>query len=166
MKQTNQMKQKTSRDVGKYAKYFRFPAMILLLSLLCSQVFAQSILIKGVVKDSKGEPIIGASVYAKGNAAKGTITDLNGNFILKASKETLIIVSYVGFHSQEFTAIPNHFNNIVLLEDSKVLEDVVVVAYGTQKKVSVTGSILLPVISKPPMLHKNTFYAQLYFYYT
>lgn len=141
MKQTNQMKQKTSRDVGKYTKCLRCPVMILLLSLLCSQVFAQSILVKGVVKDSKGEPIIGASVYAKGNASKGTITDLNGNFILKASKETLIIVSYVGFHSQEFTAIPNHFNNIVLLEDSKVLEDVVVVAYGTQKKVSVTGSI-------------------------
>jgi TonB-linked SusC/RagA family outer membrane protein len=140
MKQKSQMKQGTSGKCG-YAKYLRLPLMIMLLSLLCGQVLAQSILLKGVVKDSKGEPIIGASVYPKGQTAKGTITDFNGNFALKVVKNETIVVSYVGFRSQEFIAKAGGINNIVLQEDSRVLDDVVVVAYGTQKKVSVTGAI-------------------------
>ena len=96
--------------------------------------------IKGCVKDATGEPIIGASVVEKGTT-NGTITDFDGNFTLTLSGNELQI-SYIGYLSQVVkvkAGIPSY--NIVLKEDTKTLDEVVVIGYGTQKKVNLTGSV-------------------------
>ncbi len=138
MKQKSQMKQETSQ---RYALSLRLPLMIVMLMLMVVQAFAQSIVVKGVVKDPQGEPIVGASVMPKGAAGQGTITDIDGKFTLSVKAKATVVVSYVGFQAQEFVARANAVEQIVLQEDSKTLDNVVVVAYGTQKKVSVTAAI-------------------------
>lgn len=94
----------------------------------------------GVVKDDSGETIIGASVVIKGKSG-GTITDVNGLFSIKAPKDVTLIVSYVGYLTQEIKIGNRVSFDIVLKEDSKALDEVVVVGYGVQKKVHLTGSI-------------------------
>lgn len=94
--------------------------------------------IHGTVLDSKGEPIIGASVVVKGTT-NGTITDIDGNFILKADQGVILAVSYVGYKTQEIKA--TKVMHIVLKEDTELLDEVVVVGYGTQKKVNLTGAV-------------------------
>lgn len=94
--------------------------------------------ISGVVKDANGEPIIGASVVVKGTT-NGTITDLDGKFVLDVPANAVLSVSYVGYTSQEVKASNNM--NIVLSEDTEMLEEVVVVGYGTQKRKNFTGSV-------------------------
>ena len=94
----------------------------------------------GVVKDASGEPIIGASAVVKGTT-NGTITDFNGAFsISNAKKGDVIVVSYVGYISQELVWNGESLN-VRLKEDTKVLNEVVVVGYGSQKKVNVIGSV-------------------------
>ncbi|MGM9802858.1 MAG: SusC/RagA family TonB-linked outer membrane protein [Muribaculaceae bacterium] len=97
--------------------------------------------IRGVVKDKNGEPIIGANVSVKGTS-NGTITDLNGNFILdNISSNDALVISYIGYTPQEILA-SNHDNiTVTLNEHLKALDEVVVVGFGTQKKVNLTGSI-------------------------
>lgn len=117
--------------------------MMLLACLLfgASVVTAQTSKVAGIVTSaSDGEPVIGASVAVKGNATLGAVTDLNGKFEIAnvpSSAKTLVI-SYVGMTTQEVAIKP--YVNVVLKEDSKVLDDVMVVAYGTAKKESFTGS--------------------------
>lgn len=102
-------------------------------------LFAQSITVKGLVKDEAGEPIIGASVLVKGSS-QGTITDFDGNFTLSnVNKNSTLEVSYVGYIAQEVKAAANL--TITLKEDAKLLDDVVVIGYGVQKKSVVTASI-------------------------
>lgn len=101
----------------------------------------QSFQLKGVVKDAAGEPIIGASVVEKGRTSNGTITDVDGNFELKISRGSSIIVSYIGFRTQELKANPNRSIEVVLTEDTKLLDEVVVVGYGTQRKEELTSSV-------------------------
>ncbi|WP_315352988.1 carboxypeptidase-like regulatory domain-containing protein, partial [Phocaeicola abscessus] len=94
----------------------------------------------GTVKDGSGETVIGASVVVKGTA-NGTITGIDGDFSLQnVPQGSIIQISFVGYQTQEvsWTGAPL---NIVLKEDSKVLDEVVVVGYGTQKKVNVTGAV-------------------------
>ena len=139
MKQNNLV----DRKISLYkvcTQFLRLPLMIALL-LLSTQAFSQSLLIKGQVKDPQGEPVIGASVYPKGEQGKGTITDKDGAFSLRVDNKATVVVSSVGFQVQEFVVRGNRTYNIVLQEDAQTLDNVVVVAYGTQKKVSVTGSI-------------------------
>ena len=110
----------------------------LLLALMVSMVTrAQGIL--GTVTDDLGEPVIGASVVEKGNPQNGTITDLDGQFTLKVSEGTPIIISYIGYLSQELKASANM--KVVMKEDAQTLQDVVVIGYGVQKKSVVTASI-------------------------
>ena len=112
--------------------------LLLLLALIVSMATkAQGIL--GTVTDDLGEPVIGASVVEKGNPQNGTITDFNGNFTIKVSQGTPIIISYIGYVSQEVNASNNM--NVTLKEDSQTLQDVVVIGYGVQKKSVVTASI-------------------------
>ncbi len=94
--------------------------------------------ISGVVKDASGEPIIGASVVVKGTT-NGTITDLDGKFVLDVPANAVLSVSYVGYTTQEVKASNNM--NVVLSEDTEMLEEVVVVGYGTQKRKNFTGSV-------------------------
>lgn len=97
--------------------------------------------IKGLVKDSKGEPIIGASVSVEGSS-NGTITDLDGNFTLELSTNSTLRISYIGYVTQTINISSNKsFYEIILKEDNKMLDEVIVVGYGTQKKGEVASAI-------------------------
>lgn len=96
--------------------------------------------VTGVIKDQNGEPIIGANVVEKGTT-NGIITDLDGKFSLIVSDNAVIQVSYIGYVVQEITVGNRSVWDIVLKEDSQSLDEVVVVGYGTQKKVNLTGSV-------------------------
>lgn len=100
----------------------------------------QNIKVKGIVTDAKGEPVIGATVREKGTT-NGTITDFDGKFELLIKKGSSIEVSYIGYQSQQLLADANKSLNIILKEDTKTLDEVVVVGYGTQKKVNLTGAV-------------------------
>jgi len=97
--------------------------------------------IKGTVKDRNGEPIIGASVMEKGTH-NGTITDINGNYVLSDVDENgTIVISYVGFKNMDMAVGGSQMHNITLDEDDNLLSEVVVVGFGTQKKVNLTGAV-------------------------
>ena len=100
----------------------------------------QNGIVKGVVKDAKGEPIIGATIKVK-NATNATVTDLNGNFTLSNVSHGTLLISYVGYLDKEVEFRSGQTLNITLAEDTKALEEVVVVGYGTQKKANLTGSV-------------------------
>lgn len=97
--------------------------------------------ITGTVKDNNGEPVIGANVSVKGTT-NGTITDVDGNFSLEnISDNDIIVISYIGYTSQEIKAGKQTSLKIILKEDTQAIDEVVVVGFGTQKKVNLTGSI-------------------------
>lgn len=95
--------------------------------------------VTGVVLDETGEPLIGATVMVKGTT-NGATTDLDGNFSIKASKGATLVVSYVGYNTQEVKAVSGNMN-IKLKPNDQVLDELVVVGYGVQKKASMTGSV-------------------------
>ena len=101
--------------------------------------------IKGTVVDDKGEPIIGASVVVKGTST-GIITDLDGNYTInEVSEDAWISVSYIGYQSVELRAADSkNLLRIVLKEDTKVLDEVVVVGYGVQKRKVISPVPFLP----------------------
>lgn len=101
--------------------------------------FAQQIVVKGIVKDTTGEPIIGANVIVKGTT-NGTITDFDGNFLLNANKGDIIIISFIGYRSQEAQAAASM--NIILKDDTELLDEVVVIGYGSVKKDDLSGSVV------------------------
>lgn len=96
--------------------------------------------ITGTVKDERGEPIIGANVVEQGTA-NGTISDMNGQFSLEISGNSNLLISYIGYIQQKITPGNKSRIDIVLVEDTKKLEEVVVIGYGTQKKSDVSGSV-------------------------
>ena len=97
--------------------------------------------ITGCVLDNNGEPIIGASVLEQGTK-NGTVTDIDGNFVLNSSKENPTLdISYIGFLSQQVKAHGGAAINVTMKENAQSLEELVVVGYGSQKKVNVIGSI-------------------------
>ena len=101
----------------------------------------QSKKVTGNVSDAEG-PIIGASVVEKGNAGNGTVTDLDGNFVLNVKPGATIVITYIGYQKQEIV-VGNQSNfNVTMKTDDKTLEEVVVVGYGVQKKKLVTGSTI------------------------
>ena len=103
--------------------------------------------ITGTVVDSQGEPIIGASVIiVGGSATQGTVTDFDGHFTLKVKPGTKLNISYVGMKSQTVTAADGM--KVTLQDDSQMLEGVEIVAYGVQKKVTVTGALCIFAASK------------------
>lgn len=96
--------------------------------------------INGTVVDKTGEPVIGASVLEKGTT-NGTVTNVDGKFTLKVSPKATVTVSYIGYKSQSFTVGSNHNFNITLEDDSEMLNEVVVVGYGTVRKADLAGSV-------------------------
>ena len=96
--------------------------------------------ITGIVREVNKEPIIGANVSVKGTT-NGTMTDIDGNFTLTVSSENTLVISFIGYHTQEIVVGDRTDFNITLLENNKILDEVVVVGYGTQKKVNLTGSV-------------------------
>ena len=111
----------------------------LLLGLFLSVgVYAQNITVKGHVKDALGG-VIGANVVEKGNTTNGTITDLDGNFTLTVPQGATLVVSFIGYKSQEVAAAPSVV--VTLQDDAELLETVVVIGYGSVKKNNLTGSV-------------------------
>lgn len=104
------------------------------------KAFAQNIQLTGSVVDNSKEPIIGASVIEKGTT-NGVITDFNGKFSLSVSSKATIVISYVGYETQEIALNGRRTVNVVLKEDTKTLDEVVVIGYGTMKKSDMTGAI-------------------------
>lgn len=120
----------------------KIPYLFLLMLFSCLNLQAQGLQVRGVVVDSNGESIIGASVVLKGNNSVGTISDIDGNFVLTVPKEnSVLVVSFIGMKSKEIKANSKGIIRIVLEDDSQQLEEVVVVGYGQQKKASVVGAI-------------------------
>ncbi len=119
---------------------FKSLGLLFLLCLIPLWAFSQNITVKGVVKDRSGETIIGASVVEKGTT-NGTITDFDGNFQLSVPADAILRVSFVGYQTQEIPVAGKTSFNILLREDMEVLDEVVVIGYGTARKSDVTGSI-------------------------
>lgn len=116
---------------------------ILMLMAFCATLHAQNgITVKGVVSDADGEPLIGATVAVKGNPSLVTVTDLDGNFTLTKvpSESSTLVFTYVGMNPYEVRVGNQRNFNITLTEDA-MLEEVVIVGYGQQKKASVVGAI-------------------------
>lgn len=106
-----------------------------------SAITQQAVTVQGSVKDAAGEAIIGASVVVEGTT-NGLITDVNGHFSIRASVGQNLVISYVGYETQVVkVARVNQQINIVLKESSELIDEVVVVAYGTQKKANLTGAV-------------------------
>jgi TonB-linked outer membrane protein, SusC/RagA family len=101
---------------------------------------AQTITLTGNVKDTTGEPVIGASILEKGTA-NGTITDFDGNFKLTVGANATVVVSYIGMTPQEISANGKTRLDVTLKEDATALEEVVVIGYGTVKRKDLTGSV-------------------------
>ncbi|MDH6341802.1 TonB-linked SusC/RagA family outer membrane protein [Parabacteroides sp. PFB2-12] len=114
--------------------------LILFLLLLCSMqyVVAQSVRVTGTIQDEEGEPVIGATIQVKGTS-QGTISDYDGKFELQAAQNATLLISYVGMVAQELKVSPSM--RIVMAADSKTLDEVIVVAYGQQRKEAITGAV-------------------------
>ena len=97
--------------------------------------------VTGTVIDENGEPLIGASVALKNNTGVGTVTDIEGHFTLKVPGNSVLLISYIGYDSKSVSVGEKNNLNIQLSNNSKQLNEVVVVGYGTQKKVNLTGSV-------------------------
>lgn len=124
-------------------KIKKIPYLFLLMLFSCLTVLAQNgITVRGTVFDSNGETVIGASVVLKGNNSIGTISDIDGNFVLTVPNEnSTLVVSFVGMKSQEVKSTSKGMIKVTLEDDSQQLEEVVVVGFGQQKKASVVGAI-------------------------
>lgn len=96
--------------------------------------------IDGTILDSNGEPVIGANVIIKGTT-NGTVTDINGEFSIEAQSGSVLEVSYIGYLTKEITITNQNTLRVILVEDTKTLDEVVVIGYGTQKKADLTGSV-------------------------
>ena len=101
----------------------------------------QNLTVSGVVKDNAGEPVIGASIAVKGGTT-GTISDIDGKFSLNVAKGAILEVSFIGYKTQEFKIDSSKSLNIVLKDDTEMLDEVVVVGYGTMRKKDLTGSVV------------------------
>ena len=137
------------KDYSKH--YFRLlqgmdlskPIVIIVFLLVHSiSIYAQDNTISGLVKDNEGEPLPGVSVAVKaGESISGVVTDINGKYQLKASPNATIEFSFIGFKSIQQQVGNSNVINVTLEIDNQMLEEVVVVGYGTQKKVNLTGSV-------------------------
>ena len=114
--------------------------ILFVLCLLPMTALAQSISVSGTVKDASGETIPGANVVQKGTT-NGVLTDFDGNFTIKVDKGATLVVSYIGYETVNVVANGGRNLEIVLREDRKLLNDVVVIGYGTARRSDVTGSI-------------------------
>ncbi|CCZ70818.1 TonB-dependent receptor [Bacteroides gallinaceum] len=114
--------------------------LLFLLCLLPVWALAQTITVKGVVKDATGQTVIGASVLQKGTS-NGTITDFEGSFTLEVPSDAVLTISFVGYKTQEIKIAGKTSLNVTLEEDAQMLDNVIVVGYGTQKKEDLTSAI-------------------------
>ena len=125
----------------KYKMPIRLRIMVCLIGMLLPMcMFAQQITVQGIVKDQTGETVIGASVMEKGTT-NGTITGIDGDFSLNMSPNGTLVVSFVGYKTQEVQVKGQKQLQVVLSEDAEMLDEVVVIGYGTMKKSDLTGAV-------------------------
>lgn len=138
----NVTENKKRRTIHIWQNCVRYICMFSLLLMSVCSAFAQNDRrITGQVSDENGEPIIGATVKEMNKEGSGTITDMDGNFSLTVPIGTKIEISYIGYQTKTITVGNAVKYNIVLKEDSEMLDEVVVVGYGTQKKATLTGAV-------------------------
>ncbi len=133
---------KDRKQTGKrsifHMRYFMM--VFLFIAASVSYTYAQEKTLKGIITDETGEAIIGASVSIKGTTT-GTVSDLDGNFTLKVKDSDVLTISYVGYMNQEMRVAGQSEIKIVLKEDSHMLDELVVIGYGTIKKSDLTGAV-------------------------
>ena len=123
------------------SKGFEHRLLLIMWGLFLSlSAFAQQISIKGHVVDATGEPVIGASVV-EGRTTNGTITDVDGNFSLSVPANSTLTISFVGYKTQTVPVNGKNSLKVTLQEDTEVLDEIVVIGYGTVKKDDATGSV-------------------------
>ncbi len=128
-------------------RFLKRIASFLILCAICSTLFApgllaQSISVSGVVKDETGEPVIGATVMVTGQPSNGTVTNLNGEFRLSGvPRDGSVTISFIGLKTEVVPVNGNQVLHVILHEDNELLDEVVVVAYGVQKKSTLTGAL-------------------------
>ena len=114
--------------------------IVVLFNFSTGIILSQQITVKGKVNDLSGNPLPGATVQVKGSTT-GTITDYDGNFVLSTDIGNELIISYIGFNDKEIKVETSEMMLITLVEDAKTLDEVIVVGYGTQRKVNLTGAV-------------------------
>ncbi|NLO69655.1 MAG: TonB-dependent receptor [Porphyromonadaceae bacterium] len=133
------MKNKNFKRIAIGSHFFRL-LLTTVFVIAVFTAFAQNKVVTGVVKNPSGETLIGVSILEKGTT-NGTITDFDGNFSLNVSNNATLVFSYVGFQPQEINVANQTTLNVIMSEDEKMLEEIVVVGYGQQKKESLVGAI-------------------------
>lgn len=129
------------RPQWQWAKLKQLLAIVLMFWGTIS-MYGQSKMISGIVQsESDGEPLVGATVIVKETKAGGT-TDLNGRYSVQAGQGQTLIVSYIGYRSKEIKVGKNSRIDVQLQEDNEMLDEVVVVGYGTMKRSDLTGSVV------------------------
>lgn len=114
--------------------------MMMVMMLFAVMVYAQDIKVTGTVTDSSGEPIVGASVMVVGSKG-GAVTDIDGKYSVQVSPQATLRITYLGFKNEEVKVGGRKVINVQMKSADTELNEVVVVGYGTQKKVNVTGSV-------------------------
>ena len=115
-------------------------ALMLVMLFVSTTAMAQSVTVTGNVTDQTGEVVIGASILEKGTT-NGTITDFDGNFSISVDANATLVISYVGYQTQEVAINGKKVVNVVMADDAQLLQEVVAVGYGTQTKKEITGSV-------------------------
>jgi len=133
--------------MNKLTKLIRIGLVLGLLLTSVSMAFAQAQTVNGKVVDESGQPVIGATVAIKGTST-GIVTDVDGNFSLNAAPKDVIVISYLGYTTQEITVGRKTSIDVTLKESDTQLKDVVVVGYGTQKKANLTGAVSTVDVNK------------------
>ncbi len=116
-------------------------AAFVLIWAVATQTFAQGVTVRGTVKNTESEPLIGVTVQVRGTSS-GTVTDIDGAFVLQnISAESILEVSYVGMQSQVVSVQGRTVIDVILLDDTELLDELVVVGYGQQRRREITGSV-------------------------
>ena len=106
--------------------------------------------ITGIIKDQSGEPVIGANIVEKGTT-NGTITDMDGQYSLEVGSNSILVVSYIGYITQEIQVGKNNTLDVLLREDTETLDEVIVIGYGTTKRKDFTGSVSSVKLENSPI---------------
>lgn len=135
-----ELKQLLEGELSKLGLKYAVSGNKIIVTPVAAAASAQPKKVTGKVVDANGEPVIGATIKEQGTA-NGTITDFDGNFALAVADNAMLEVSYIGYKSQELKAVAGKILSVTLKEDTEVLDEVVVVGYGTQRKGNLTGSV-------------------------